>query len=277
MNFAIGVVLYNSKPEKIERTIKEYYKYAKNIILVDNGSSNIEDVRKISNLSNIIIIENENNEGIARALNQIFDKAIELNIDYLLTLDQDSFLSYEYLKKMMEYMNVDVAITCPEIFDLNKKKNKRINKQYEEIERCITSGSFMNLKVCKKIGKFDEKMFIDYVDFEYCKRIMLRGYKILKIQGCFLLHEIGKRSSRKFFGIDVYPTNHSSFRVYYYFRNMHYYYLKYKREMTIKEKINETIRIIWKYISILLYEEDKIEKLKKAREGFKDSKKMLLQ
>ena len=272
MNFAVGIVLYNSNVDKIRQTISEYKNEAKNIILIDNNSLNIDEVDKlVSEFSNVLLIRNEKNEGIARALNQILESSISLGINYLLTLDQDSFLQLNYLKKMMEYIEDDVAIVCPEIIDLNKKKNKLISEEYAEIERCITSGSLMNLNTCKEVGIFDEKMFIDYVDFDYCKRIRLKGYKILKIKDCFLKHEIGKRSIKKFFGIYVYPTNHSSFRVYYYFRNMRYYYLKFRKQMTSKEKINEIIRIYWKYISIILYEENKKDKLSSARKGFKDA------
>lgn len=272
MNFAVGIVLYNSDVDKIRKTISEYKNEAKNIILIDNYSQNIDEIEKlVSEFPNILLIRNDKNEGIAKALNQILESSISLRMNYLLTLDQDSFLKLEYLKKMVRYINDDVAIVCPEIIDLNKKKNKLINEEYVEIERCITSGSLMNLKVCKEVGLFDEKMFIDYVDFDYCKRVRVKEYKILKIKDCFLKHEIGKRSIKKFFGIYVYPTNHSSFRVYYYFRNMRYYYLKFKKQMTIKEKLNEIIRIYWKYISIVLYEEDKKEKLSSARKGFKDA------
>lgn len=277
MSFAIGVVLYNFQLEKLKKIIDEYADKAKNIIFVDNCSANINEFEQLKiETTNIKLIKNNKNIGIAKALNQILNTTIEINVDFLLTLDQDSYLKYDDLKKMMKYMRDDVAIVCPEILDLNKKKNKKLNKEYQEIERCITSGSLMNIKICKKIETFDEKMFIDYVDFDYCKKIRIEGYKILQIQGCFLQHEIGKRTSRKFLWIDVYPTNHSSFRVYYYFRNMHYYYLKYRKKMTIKEKINEIIRITWKYVSIILYEENKKEKLKKAKEGYKDTAKMLV-
>ena len=275
MNFAIGIVLYNCNIDKICKTIEEYIKKAKNIILVDNNSENIQTIETIiKNYKNIILIKNSKNEGIAVALNQILKTAYNKNVDYLLTLDQDSFLQFKYLEKMAEYINDDVAIVCPEIIDLNKKKNKIISSEYQSVPRCITSGSFMNLSVCKKIGDFDEKMFIDYVDFDYSKRITLAGYKIYKIKDCFLQHEIGKRTTRKFLWIDVYPTNHSEFRVYYYFRNMHYYYLKFKKQMKLKEKINEIVRICWKYVSIVLYEKDKIKKIKSANRGFADSKKM---
>lgn len=275
MDFAIGIVLYNGEKDKIKRIISEYSLNNISIIIVDNGSKNIEDIKDvIEKNNNVIFIRNHNNEGIAKALNQILNETQKIQKRYLLTLDQDSFLEYKDLLKMKEFIKDDVAIVCPEIIDLNKKNNKLLTKDYIEVSRCITSGSLMNMKICNEIGNFDEKMFIDYVDFDYCKRIIINKYKIIKVKGCFLKHEIGKRTCKKFLWLNVYPTNHASNRVYYYFRNMHYYFLKYKKNMTINEKLNEIIRIIWKYISIVLYEDNKKEKLNKARKGFKDAKNM---
>ena len=56
---------------------------------------------------------------------------------------------------------------------------------------------------------------------------------------------------------------------------MHYYYLKYKNNMNLRERANEIIRIVWKFISIILYEDDKKNKIMNARKGFLDSKKMI--
>lgn len=276
MKIALGIVLYNPDINKINKIVKEYCKNIQYIFLVDNFSNNIKNIEEnVKGIYNVILLKNERNEGIAKALNQLLDMAYSREVDCLLTLDQDSFLNQKDLMQMKEYINDNVAIVCPEIIDLNKKKNKKLKEKYEKVNRCITSGSLMNLKLCKKVGNFDEKMFIDYVDFDYSKRITIEGYNILKIKNCFLRHEIGKRTTKRFFGIYVYPTNHSSTRVYYYFRNMHYYYLKFKKQMTYKEKLNEFIRIVWKYISIILYENDKLEKIKKAKEGFFEAKKMI--
>ena len=276
MKIAVGVVLYNPDVKKIKLIIKEYYEKVNYFFFVDNFLKNINELEKnIRNMSDkIIIIKNTENQGIAKALNQLLKISYEKDINYLLTLDQDSFIEYNHINNMKKYINDNIAIVCPEIIDLNKKKNKYLKNEYEQVNRCITSGSLMNLNVCRKIGYFDEKMFIDYVDFDYCKRITLKGYKILKIKDCFLKHEIGKRTIKKFFGVYVYPTNHSSKRVYFYFRNIHYYCLKFKNKMTYKEKIYEIIRIMWKYISIILYEKDKKEKIKNANKGFLDAKNM---
>ena len=59
---------------------------------MDNGSDNIKNIEDcvLNNWKNITIIKNGKNEGIAKALNQMFEFAIEQQYEYVLTLDQDS-------------------------------------------------------------------------------------------------------------------------------------------------------------------------------------------
>ena len=174
---------------------------------------------------------------------------------------------------MMKYSNIEnVALICPRINDFNKNDIISQNNEYEEIDRAITSGTIMNLEKCKKIGLFDEKMFIDYVDFDYCKRVRLNNLKIIRIKDAILDHEIGKRTKRKFLFFNVYPTNHNENRVYYYVRNIKYYCNKYKNNMTLKEKLTEKKYLIWKFISIILYENNKKNKIKMYIKGIKESR-----
>ena len=262
-DIAIGIVLYNPNIELLKENITRLKAITNSIIFIENGSNNKDEIIKTVNHEYKIIF-NEKNLGI------------DENKEYLLTLDQDSRMTRYIFDNLYKYRNVEnVAIVCPTIYDINKKKNKTIKKKYEYVNRCITSGSLMNLSICSKLEKFDEKMFIDYVDFDYCKNVTLAGYKIIKVRDAILPHEIGKRLTKKILFFYVYPTNHSSFRVFYYIRNIKYYYWKYKKKMTIKEKIKEKINIVWKFISIILYEENKKEKLLKAREGYKNYKEII--
>ena len=274
-DIAIGIVLYNPNIELLKENITRLKAITNSIIFIENGSNNKDEIIKTVNHEYKIIF-NEKNLGIAKALNQLLNEAINENKEYLLTLDQDSRMTRYIFDNLYKYRNVEnVAIVCPTIYDINKKKNKKKKKKYEYVNRCITSGSLMNLSICSKLEKFDEKMFIDYVDFDYCKNVTLAGYKIIKVRDAILPHEIGKRLTKKILFFYVYPTNHSSFRVFYYIRNIKYYYWKYKKKMTIKEKIKEKINIVWKFISIILYEENKKEKLLKAREGYKNYKEII--
>lgn len=272
MKIVAGIVLYNPDISRLKSSINELNKVVDVICLVDNNSSNINEVEKLSN-NKVKIIKNKTNLGIAKALNQLFDYALNNKASHLLTLDQDSVFLEKNLNKLLEYTYLEnIALLCPIINDLNKNKTPNFKTNYREIDRCITSGTLMNIELCKEIGYFDEKMFIDYVDFDYCKRVRNNNMKIVQIKDSIINHEIGKRSKKKLLFLTVYPTNHSPKRIYYYARNIKYYCKKFKNSMTIKEKVKEYIYLIWKFTSIALYEENKYEKISFFIKGLKDSK-----
>jgi GT2 family glycosyltransferase len=62
----------------------------------------------------------------------------------------------------------------------------------EYVDFCITSASCTNLNAWKNVGGFDEWLFIDLVDNDFCKRIIVSGYKILRINSLVLDQEFGK-------------------------------------------------------------------------------------
>lgn len=266
---AIGIVLYNPDILLLEQTINNIKEITSDIYFIDNNSKNKKEVQKL--LKEYLVIFNDNNYGIAKALNQLLDIAFANGKKYLLTLDQDSRMNFNCFKEMYKFNNLqNVAIICPIIKDLNKLTTKTIKNEYQFVNRCITSGSLMNLKICKNIKKFDEKMFIDYVDFDYCKNVICSGYKIVKVRDAVLEHEVGKRIKRKFLFWTVYPTNHTPQRVYYFSRNIRYYLYKYKNCLTFKEYIHDLIHLIWKFINIVMYEKNKKEKLKMYKKGIID-------
>lgn len=275
MKIVAGLVTYNPDLKNVIKSIDNLKNNVELIIIVDNNSSNIADIRKLKS-KKVKLIENPSNYGIAKALNILLKEAYKSKSDFLLTLDQDSLLKNEMIKEMIKYTDInDVAIICPRVYDKNRNKQKKYKGDTQYLSRCITSGSLMNLKYCKKIGYFDENMFIDYVDFDYCKRIILSNYKILRVNNAIIEHEIGKRKEKYFLFIKVYPTYHNSKRVYYYARNIKYYCLKYKRNLSIKEKIWESIVLLWKFIGIILYEDKKKEKINSFFKGIKESKGMI--
>ena len=274
MKVVAGIVLYNPDINRLKSSISELISEVDKICLIDNASLNINDIEKLAT-NNVFIIKNEKNFGIAKALNQLLDFSYQTKADYLLTLDQDSVLEKSMLKIMLNYVGEkQVAMICPVINDLNRKNVVEQQNKIKEVERCITSGTLMNLKLCKEIGYFDEKMFIDYVDFDYCKRVKLAGKKIIRVKDAIINHEIGKRSKHKFLFFTVYPTNHNSTRIYYYARNIKYYLKKFNNQMTIKEKLIEYRYLFWKLFCIIFYEKQKEKKIRMFFKGIKDSKKM---
>ena len=270
MKIAVSIVLYNPDINRLNSSIKELENIVDKVYLIDNNSSNIKDVKSKFKSKKIEIISNKNNFGIAYALNQALAISQKDSIDYLITLDQDSIFKTKEVNKVLKHLDEpDVAIFCPVIKDINKSKKLKYNNSISDINRCITSGCVMNLKECLEIGLFDEDMFIDYVDFDYCKRIRIANKRIVRVNDSVLEHEIGKRQKRKFLFFNVYPTNHNAKRIFFYSRNIKYYLKKYKKQLSFMEKINEYKYLLWKLVSIVLYEDNKKNKIKMYFKGMK--------
>ena len=187
-------------------------------MLIDNNSNNIHLIEKKYKLyKNIVIIKNHNNIGIAAALNQMMSYFQSKNYHWVVTLDQDSVCPQNLMEEYVKYIDLpDIGMISPVIVDRNRTSiNELGTERYEVVDKCITSAALTNVSVWEEIGGFDELMFIDLVDFEYCKRITLNNYRIIKVNNVALLHEIGHITQHKFLLWEINVKNHSSFRKYY--------------------------------------------------------------
>jgi rhamnosyltransferase len=70
----------------------------------------------------------------------------------------------------------------------------------------------------RKLGPFDESLFIDAVDTEYCLRARQSGMMILQSHAV-LSHSLGRTTYHRLFGLRFGTTNHSPGRHYYITRN----------------------------------------------------------
>lgn len=51
-----------------------------------------------------------------------------------------------------------------------------------EVKLAITSGSILNVTIAKQLGSFDENLFIDEVDSEFCYRAQKMDIRLLYFQ-----------------------------------------------------------------------------------------------
>ena len=228
------VILYHSDEEQVIRNIQSYLDYLNQLIVFANSDCRKIFVERMKTLSpKIIFIANPQNEGIAKPLNKALQIAGNQN-QWLLTMDQDSSFNpaqvTAYFKAFNRhfYRTKDVAIVCP---NHTAQKQSTTNDEYKETIRAITSGSIINTKICQKLGGFDEKLFIDDVDLEYCYRCVVTGYKIIQFPNIFLNHALGTQKQAGYFSVFKKSGRslHSPFRIYFMVRNFLYVSLKYKK------------------------------------------------
>lgn len=280
-----GIVLYNPDMVRLQKNIEAIKEQVEKVYVVDNGSSNIDTVRFFcAKDSKVKLLENGINKGIAAALNTLLSLAEEDGYDWMVTLDQDSVAFSDMVENFKPYIEREnIAVLCPFIVDDNENNSIRSNALPSEIEveRAITSGGLTNVFVWRKIGGFDESMFIDCVDFDYCTNAILNGYKILQITAAKLHHRLGEAKEIRgfikiagFLGLNkfkkpIFTYNHSVERTYYYARNIHYYMLKYKGKINLKTE--RMVFLKWLVLKVF-FEQDGFKKLGAIIKGKKDSK-----
>lgn len=222
--FLAGIVLYNPNIQRLAENLTAICSQTRQVYLFNNGSSNIGEIKDlIRNYQNVILFNNNDNAGIALALNRLINKAKNDGYKWVVTLDQDSVappnLVAEYLKNI--YMP-NLGMICCKIIDRNfgeRKYEKSHIKGIEDVDLCITSASAIKIEAWEKVGGFCEKMFIDAVDFDMCFSLKENGYRILRVNNVRLLHEVGHSRKVTFLGREELVFNHNPLRCYYMIRN----------------------------------------------------------
>lgn len=274
IKLAACVVLYNPD-DTIFENILTYGNYVDKLIVIDNSlKKNNLLIDKLNEIfeSKLIYINNNDNLGIATALNQACDKAIELKFKWILTMDQDSsFINFEHYKKCLEKVqNVNNVALLAANTDKEGYSTCDINEcscNYREDKfSVITSANIVNLEYFEEIGRFNDKLFIDMVDYDYCLRINIKKFKILYFPDVFVEHKLGEVHLRTniFTRKKKYKTEHNAQRAYYISRNSLYLSKNYGKYFPKEFGMLHILNIVFIHdvTKILLYEIDKRNKLK---------------
>lgn len=195
LKIAAGVVLYNPDDiNRLHRNIEVLKKQVSEIYLFDN--STVELKLKISD--GITYLKEDGNKGIAYALNAIMQHAEKDGYSWVLTMDQDSILPEGMVESFSDFIQKDtvmnIGIVCPQVQDKRRTymKIESESKPYESIDFCITSASCTSVEAWKRVGGFDEWLFIDLVDNDFCRRMRVANYKIVRMNEWILDQEFGK-------------------------------------------------------------------------------------
>ncbi|MBT1173163.1 glycosyltransferase [Bifidobacterium sp. MA2] len=270
-----GIVLFNPEIDRLRANIQAISPQVNTVLLVNNASSNMSEVRTlISDFQNIEVLDNTSNMGVAHALKQVLEYAMEHGYSWALTLDQDSVCYPGLINTYSKFFGLPkVGILTCNIIDRNFAEDNGFasGQQYREISQCITSASLINVDAYKHTDGFDDKLFIDSVDFDICINMRLHGYRIIKVNFDGLLHEVGHGKNVKLLMKDYIVYGHSPFRQYYIARNHMYLVRKYPSQFSV---LKEWLREFRDELLIILYDNSKFAKLAKRWRGLHDVRHM---
>lgn len=266
--FTVGscTVLYNPN-ESVLTNLNSYSNCVDVSVVVDNSDTKKEISQSLKNDPNFIYIDMDGNKGIAAALNKGIEYLNSKNIDFALTMDQDSLFPTKYYQDIMKLVNK--YKTDYSVIGLNFNQENGGLDEIIEVPYWITSGNFVNISDFMSVGGFMNELVIDYVDFELGYKFKKNGFKICYLKDFSLKHTIGNPIEIHLFGKTYYAMNHSPIRYYYRYRNAYYLYHFVDRQFFKKEYYKE---MIVNTLKMLIYEKNQKVKFSMIRKGIQDAK-----
>jgi len=278
-NVCAIIVTYNPNQDLIVN-VEMLLPQVNQLVIIDNASNSKNQVYldKIKVQQKVTVIYNDDNLGIASALNQGVGFALEIGSEWIATFDQDSMTEPGYIELMLSKLescpgNIDkIALLTPTIIEMGDQDRFQHTKNDDlcrVIKSAITSGALVRAEVFSKVGYFRADYFIDYVDYEFCFRLRRFGYTIIQLGGVHLLHHLGKTKNHKLFNNSYTATHHSPLRRYTIARNRIITYKLYVRQEPVWVAY-DAISWIKEIVKILFWEDEKRLKLLRNFQGIWD-------
>jgi rhamnosyltransferase len=276
------VVTYHPENSSFE-SIRLLAEQAYPVIVVDN-SATPEDRERLTqtfgdNQKSFTLLFNERNLGVAAALNRGVRYAQKLGAEWVLTMDQDSRITNGMVATMLarhDALPADyrsrVASLAPLLAAPSSPPDQTASDTHclthKEVSTVITSGNLIKIDAWQAVGGYSDKLFIDYVDHDFCFRLCRAGWVILECQDAALIHKIGNATYIRFLGKKIAINQHPPLRTYYITRNGLNFWRTFPDDKTFikSDKIN-TFRLLAK---AFLFDTHKLERLRMFWRGYLD-------
>ncbi len=212
------------------------------IMLLDNGGTKDQIYSHLPFYKNLNLVSFEDNIGIASALNYGFDFASTKNYEFAITFDQDSDPSIKMVAGLLEAwksiqkINPKIGAIGPKFYDSRGGVNypflsmkgsgffvkkifsaQHLNFDVSPVDLLITSGMLVPVSMWIEGYKFNDDLFIDYVDTEWCFRVKNSGFQNYGYFGEQMNHQVSDSPGFVFLGMMI--LSYSPIRRYFYYRN----------------------------------------------------------
>lgn len=256
------------------------------LLVVDNSPQPDSRAASLMREAGIEVLHHGNRHGIAGAFNCGVSALFERGADAVALFDQDSDAPSGYFDVMRERcasLGGMAFMAGPRIFDENDQRFlpelstsglgvARLTLRADAaMQRCaflISSGCVLSREAFARLGRFDETLFIDHVDTEYCLRALVRNVPIYVVPSLVLSHRIGSRHRHRLGPFEVTTMNHPAFRRYYSARNAMHLALQYGLRLPVA--VIPNLLTLWQIVQIALLEKHKPGKLHAIALGLVD-------
>lgn len=252
------------------------------LVMVDNGSDDEEVLALVALTAspNVHLIRNQDNLGVAAALNQGMKWADERGYRWLLALDQDSLVCEYMVEELIRvYRSCSterrVAVIGSNFMDRDVGQPLISTPdagpgEWIDAKAVITAGSLISIEAAERIGPFRDEFFIDQVDFEYCLRARAKQLSVVISSRPLMEHGISVPRECRLLGKRFFAPNTPPERHYYATRNQ----LALVREYAFREPawVFASVRARLKEVLLMLFcERDRFAKALMIARGCADA------
>lgn len=264
------IVSYNPESQLIDNVCTLASQVGE-IVIVDNASlpEGMQLVAEAAKQVKVTVIYNDTNLGIAAALNVGVRFALDRGYPWVMTFDQDSSAPAGFVAALLDAwqacsFRLEVALVSPRYQD---RFTGRIASYATasvdgagEVMTTMTSGNLVRSDVFAVAGLFDESLFMDCVDHEFCLRLRRHGYRLIEARDALLEHSLGCMELHTLAGRQFKIFNHSPLRRYYNARNRILVYRRYGSRFP-RWVCSDLVNFIRELGGIVIFEQLKAEKL----------------
>ena len=257
------IVCYRPNVQQLFRVCERLRADGSTVVLVDNTEQPYLVERQLPEGCELITLGR--NTGIAHAQNVGTATATAAGADVIAFLDQDSMIEPGFLSVLVSPLHVGTPDIVSPLYcdDASKVElpSVRVNRYGMtravrrgnssgpySVDIVISSGTAATKEVFEVAGTFDEGLFIDFVDTEWCLRCRSKQISIRVVPAAVMHHRIGSKSiSLGVLTIFV----HSPIRCYYQLRNC--FLLFRKRHIPFLFALRETASVFLSRALLLLF------------------------
>lgn len=208
---AVVAVVVTKSPDipRLNVVLRRLAAQTNSVIVVDNGSAGVAELRRlVSALETVELVELGTNLGIAAALNIGVERASAQHAEWILTMDQDTVVSmgaiaelvsaFDNLPELLRRTAAILAMRRRPVESGNAlarwASRRLVVARYErfvEKRLVMTSGNLVRADLAYDVG-FNERLFMDQVDFDFCARLRARGFRVLEYDRECMEHRLGE-------------------------------------------------------------------------------------
>lgn len=225
----------------------------------------------------VLLVENLDNLGLARAFNQGIEQALARGDDYVLLFDQDSRPPPDFARAMLiaaTDFSPAAALGCvgPTVIDRKRpdagvvRPGSSLGPGLRTALTVISSGMLIPRTAIDQVGGMWEPLFIDGIDHEWCFRAAAAGLTVAVATNVVLPHDMGDDAMTLFGRYK--PIHRSPFRHYHIVRNT--LWLARRSVIPTQWRLTETLKLALRAPAYLVFSSARIETVKALWRGVRD-------